>query len=150
MARISTGQTYGDTNRSTAAQLLGGIPTDATSGAIAQGAITAPSLQPRATPVSTFQQVGAPILGGAPKFFAPPDLPNPGQDMANLAKALGGFSTTLQGFSEAYVSKQQADAKEAEQRATGLVTKYGPAYDLAKITSTIEKRVALGLSLIHI
>jgi rare lipoprotein A (peptidoglycan hydrolase) len=144
MARISTGQTYGDTNRSTAAQLLGGIPTDATSGAIAQGAITAPSLQPRATPVSTFQQVGAPILGGAPKFFAPPDLPNPGQDMANLAKALGGFSTTLQGFSEAYVSKQQADAKEAEQRATGLVTKYGPAYDLAKITSTIEKRVALG------
>jgi len=144
MARISTGQTYGDTNRSTAAQLLGGIPIDATPGAIAQGAITAPSLQPRATPVSTFQQVGAPILGGAPKFFAPPDLPNPGQDMANLARSLGGFSTTLQGFSEAYTSKQQADAKEAEQQATGLVTKYGPARDLAKITSTIEKRVALG------
>jgi len=144
MARISTGQTYGDTNRATAAQLLGGIPIDATSGAIAQGAITAPSLQPRATPVSTFQQVGAPILGGAPKFFAPPDLPNPGQDMANLARSLGGFSTALQGFSESYVSKQQADAKEAEQRATGLVTKYGPAYDLAKITSAIEKKVALG------
>ena len=143
MARISTGQTYGDTSRSTAAQLLGGIPVDATSGAIAQGAITAPSLQPRATPVSTFQQVGAPILGGAPKFFAPPDLPNPGQDMANLARSLGGFSTALQGFSEAYVSKQQSDAKEAEQRATGLVTKYGPAYDLAKITSIIERRVAL-------
>lgn len=144
MARISTGQTYGDTSRSTAAQLLGGIPIDATPGAIAQGAIAAPSLQPRATPVSTFQQVGAPILGGAPKFFAPPDLPNPGQDMANLARSLGGFSTALQGFSEAYVSKQQADAKEAEQRATGLVTKYGPAYDLAKITSTIEKKIALG------
>jgi hypothetical protein len=144
MARISTGQTYGDTNRATAAQLLGGIPVDATSGAIAQGAITAPSLQPRATPVSTFQQVGAPILGGAPKFFAPPDLPNPGQDMANLARSLGGFSTALQGFSESWFSKQQADAKEAEQRATGLVTKYGPAYDLAKITSAIEKKVALG------
>jgi hypothetical protein len=144
MARISTGQTYGDTSRSTAAQLLGGIPTDATSGAIAQGAITAPSLQPRATPVQTFQQVGAPILGGAPKFFAPPDLPNPGQDMANLARSLGGFSTALQGFSESWFSKQQADAKEAEQRATGLVTKYGPAYDLAKITSTIEKKIALG------
>ena len=144
MARITTGQTYGDTSRSTAAQLLGGIPVDATSGAIAQGAITAPSLQPRATPVSTFQQVGAPILGGAPKFFAPPDLPNPGQDMANLARSLGGFSTALQGFSETWFSKQQADAKEAEQRATGLVTKYGPAYDLAKITSAIEKKVALG------
>ena len=144
MARISTGQTYGDTSRSTAAQLLGGIPVDATSGAIAQEAITAPSLQPRATPVSTFQQVGAPILGGAPKFFAPPDLPNPGQDMANLARSLGGFSTALQGFSETWFSKQQADAKEAEQQATGLVTKYGPAYDLAKITSAIEKKVALG------
>ena len=144
MARISTGQAYGDTSRSTAAQLLGGIPTDATPGAIAQGAIAAPSLQPRATPAQTFQQVGAPILGGAPKFFAPPDLPNPGQDMANLARSLGGFSTALQGFSEAYVSKQQADAKEAEQQATGLVTKYGPAYDLAKITSAIEKKVALG------
>ena len=144
MARISTGQTYGDTSRSTAAQLLGGIPTDATPGAIAQGAIAAPSLQPRATPAQTFQQVGAPILGGAPKFFAPPDLPNPGQDMANLARSLGGFSTALQGFSETWFSKQQADAKEAEQKATGLVTKYGPAYDLAKITSTIEKKVALG------
>lgn len=144
MARISTGQTYGDTSRSTAAQLLGGIPVDATPGAIAQGAITAPSLQPRATPAQTFQQVGAPILGGAPKFFAPPDLPNPGQDMANLARSLGGFSTALQGFSETWFSKQQADAKEAEQRATGLVTKYGPAYDLAKITSAIEKKVALG------
>ena len=144
MARISTGQTYGDTSRSTAAQLLGGIPVDATSGAIAQGAITAPSLQPRATPVSTFQQVGAPILGGAPKFFAPPDLPNPGQDMANLARSLGGFSTALQGFSEAYVSKQQADAKEAEQQATGLVTKYGPARDLAVMAGAIEKKVALG------
>jgi hypothetical protein len=144
MARISTGETYGDTSRSTAAQLLGGIPTDSTSGAIAQGAIAAPSLQPRATPVSTFQQVGAPILGGAPKFFAPPDLPNPGQDMANLAKALGGFSTTLQSFGEAYTTKLQADSKEAEQNATGLVTKYGPAYDLAQITSAIEKKVALG------
>ena len=144
MARISTGQTYGDTSRSTAAQLLGGIPIDATPGAIAQGAITAPSLQPRATPAQTFQQVGAPILGGAPKFFAPPDLPNPGQDMANLARSLGGFSTALQSFGEAYLSKQQADAKEAEQQATGLVTKYGPAYDLAKITGAIEKKVALG------
>jgi rare lipoprotein A (peptidoglycan hydrolase) len=64
--------------------------------------------------------------------------------MANLARSLGGFSTALQGFSESYIAKQQADAKEAEQRTTGLVTKYGPAYDLAKITSTIEKKIALG------
>ena len=146
MARISTGQTYGDTSRSTAAQLLGGIPVDATSGAIAQGAITAPSLQPRATPVSTFQQVGAPILGGAPKFFAPPDLPNPGQDMANLAKALGGFSTTLQSFGENYFQlekQREAEAKQAGsllagriENAVGAFTSYGDA------VKGIEKKLA--------
>jgi len=146
MARISTGQTYGDANRATAAQLLGGIPVDATSGAIAQGAITAPSLQPRATPVSTFQQVGAPILGGAPKFFAPPDLPNPGQDMANLAKALGGFSTTLQSFGENYLElekQREAEAKKTGsllaakiENTVGAFTSYGDA------VKAIEKKLA--------
>ena len=57
MARLSTGQAYGDTNRSTAAQLLGGIPTDVSGGAIAQGSINEPALQPQARPGSTFQQV---------------------------------------------------------------------------------------------
>jgi hypothetical protein len=104
MARLSTGQAYGATSRATAAQLLGGIPVDGFAGELAQGSITTPSLQPRATPVDTFQRVGAPTLGGAPKFFAPPDLPNPGQDLANLSRALGGFSTTLQSFSETWLA----------------------------------------------
>ena len=55
MARLSTGQAFGDTDRGTAAQLLGGIPTDASGGALAQGSINAPALQSQARPVSTFQ-----------------------------------------------------------------------------------------------
>ena len=113
MARLSTGQSYGDTSRVSAARLLGGIPVEGSGEALAQGSISAPSLQPRATPVDTFQRVGAPTLGGAPKFFAPPDLPNPGQDLANLSRALGGFSSTLQSFGETWLaSKKEEDKRQ--------------------------------------
>jgi len=147
MARLSTGQAYGATNRATAARLLGGIPTDATSGVIAQGAITAPTLQPRATPVDTFQQVGAPTLGGPVKFFAPPGLPSPGQDLANLSKALGGFSSTLQGFSDSYFENRKQADKTASEEATALVgqaSKFGPARNLATVAANLERAAALG------
>lgn len=147
MARLSTGQTFGETARASAAQLLGGIPVDASAGALAQGAIGTPSLQPKAAPVETFQQVGAPTLGGAPKFFAPPDLPNPGNDLANLARSLGGFSTTLQSFSESVLANQQNVDKQRELEATALVgqtSKYGPARSIADLAANLEKTVALG------
>ena len=128
MARLSTGQSYGDTNRSTAAQLLGGIPMDGFTGALAQGSINTPSLQPRATPVDTFQRVGAPTLGGAPQFFAPPRLPDPGQDLANLSRALGGFSTTLQAFGENYISFEKQREAEAKQTGSLLASKIPGAY----------------------
>lgn len=147
MARLSTGQAYGETSRASAARLLGGIPTDGSAGALAQGSIAAPSLQPRATPVDTFQRVGAPMLGGAPKFFAPPDLPNPGQDLANLARSLGGFSTTLQSFGESLLANQQNLDKQREAEAAAFVgqaSRYGPARDLADFTAKLEKAAALG------
>ena len=147
MARLSTGQTYGDTNRSTAAQLLGGIPMDASMGALAQGSINTPSLQPRATPVDTFQRAGAPTLGGAPQFFAPPKLPDPGQDLANLARSLGGFSTTLQSFGETFLANKQEQEKkrEAESAAfVGQASKYGPARGMADFAANLEKAAALG------
>ena len=103
MARISTGQTFGETDRATAARLLGGIEQAATPGTLAQGSIGQPALQPQAAPVNLYQQVGAPTVGGPPKMFAPPELPAPSQDMANLAKALGSFSSTLQTFGEQYI-----------------------------------------------
>ena len=147
MARLSTGQTYGESTRVSAARLLGGIPTDASGGAIAQGSINAPALQPSASPVSTFQQVSAPTLGGAPQFFAPPKLPEPGQDLANLARSLGGFSTALQGFSDAFLANKQGQEKkrEAESAAfVGQTTQYGPARGIADLAANLEKAAALG------
>jgi hypothetical protein len=147
MARLSTGQTYGDTNRSTAAQLLGGIPTDASMGALAQSSIGTPSLQPKAAPVETFQRVGAPTLGGAPQFFAPPKLPDPGQDLANLARSLGGFSTTLQSFGDTFLANKQEQEKKKEASSAAFVgqtAKYGPARGMADLAANLEKAAALG------
>jgi hypothetical protein len=147
MARLSTGQAYGATGRATAAQLLGGIPVDGFAGELAQGSIATPSLQPRATPVDTFQRVGAPTLGGAPKFFAPPDLPNPGQDLANLSRALGGFSTTLQSFSETWLAGKQEQDKRQEAATGSLVgqaSRFGPARTMADLVTNLEKAAALG------
>ena len=147
MARLSTGQAFGEVSRASAAQLLGGIPTDASGGALAQGSINAPSLQPRATPVDTFQRVGAPTLGGPPKFFAPPDLPNPGQDLANLSRALGGFSTTLQSFSETWLASKKEEDKRVEAATGALVgqaSRFGPARGIADLAANLEKAAALG------
>ena len=143
MARLSTGQSYGDTNRSTAAQLLGGIPMDASMGALAQGSINTPSLQPRATPVDTFQRAGAPTLGGAPQFFAPPRLPDPGQDLANLSRALGGFSTTLQTFGENFFEFQKQRETQAKQAGSLLASKIPGAYtSYGEAVKGIEKSLA--------
>lgn len=117
MARLSTGQSYGDTNRSTSAQLLGGIPTEASSGAIAQASINEPTLQPQARPVSTFQQVGAPTLGGNVRMFQPPDLPTPSRDLASLAAALGNLSPALANLGQSYVEVQKI--KDTKAQAVG-------------------------------
>ncbi len=147
MARLSTGQAYGESTRVSAARLLGGIPTDASGGAIAQGSINAPALQPSASPVNTFQQVGAPTLGGAPQLFAPPRLPEPGQDLANLARSLGSFSSSLQGFSDAFLAgkRDQEKKREAESAAfVGQTSQYGPARGIADLAANLEKSAALG------
>ena len=147
MARLSTGQSYGEVSRVSAARLLGGIPIDASGEALAQGSINAPSLQPRATPVNTFQQVGAPTLGGPPKFFAPPDLPNPGQDLANLSRALGGFSSTLQSFGETWLANKKEEDKRQEAATgafVGQASRFGPARGIADLAANLEKAAAQG------
>ena len=147
MARLSTGQAYGESTRVSAARLLGGIPTDGSMGALAQGSINAPSLQPTAAPVETFQRVGAPTLGGAPQLFAPPRLPEPGQDLANLARSLGSFSSSLQGFSDAFLAgkRDQEKKREAESAAfVGQTSQYGPARGIADLAANLEKSAALG------
>jgi muramidase (phage lysozyme) len=147
MARISTGQSYGDTNRSTAAQLLGGIPTDATSGAIAQGAINEPALRPQAAPVSTYQQVGAPTIGGPVKFFAPPDLPTPSQDLARLASVLGTFSPILNNLGESYVQSKKDEDARAQMAGQGVAQRLlltAPGQDFITARDSLWRQAQAG------
>ena len=119
MARLSTGQAYGDTSRVSAARLLGGIPVEGSGEALAQGSINAPSLQPRATPVDTFQRV----------------------------RALGGFSSTLQSFGETWLANKKEEGKREEAATGALVgqtSRFGPARDIAGLVANLEKAKALG------
>lgn len=147
MARLSTGQSYGDTNRSTAAQLLGGIPTDATSGAIAQSSINEPALRPQAAPVSTFQQVGAPTIGGPVKFFAPPDLPTPSQDLARLASVLGTFSPILNNLGESYVQRKKDEDARAQMAGQGVAQRLSltaPGQDFIAARDSLWRQAQAG------
>jgi len=147
MARLSTGQAYGDTNRSTAAQLLGGIPTDVSGGAIAQSSINQPALQAQARPVSTFQQVGAPTLGGNVKFFQPPDLPTPSRDLANLATALGNFSPILNTLGESYIQQQKnidVKAQAVGQAAAMQLSQMAPGQDFIQARDGLWRQAQAG------
>ena len=147
MARRSTGQAYGDTDRGTAAQLLGGIPTDASGGALAQGSINAPALQVQARPVSTFQQTGAPTLGGAPKFFPLPDMPTPSQDLARLASALGNLSPVLGALGNSYVQQQKnidARAQATGQAAAMQLSQIAPGQDFIQARDNLWRQAQAG------
>jgi rare lipoprotein A (peptidoglycan hydrolase) len=145
MARLSTGQAYGDTNRGTAAQLLGGIPTDASGGALAQGSINAPALQSQARPVSTFQQVGAPTIGGAPKFFPLPDLPTPSQDLARLASSLGNLSPVLGALGDSYVQQQKnIDAKAQAVGQAAAMQLVAPGQNFIQARDSLWRQAQAG------
>ena len=147
MARLSTGQTFGETGRATSARLMGAAEQMATPGILAQATISQPALQPQAAPVELFQQTGAPTVGGAPRMFAPPELPAANQDMANLAKALGSFNPVLETFGEQYVEKLKADDKRAQlvgqQFAIDLQAKY-PGQQLAELRDQLYRRAQAG------
>jgi rare lipoprotein A (peptidoglycan hydrolase) len=145
MARLSTGQAFGDTDRGTAAQLLGGIPTDASGGALAQGSINAPALQSQARPVSTFQQVGAPTIGGAPKFFPLPDLPTPSQDLARLASALGNLSPVLGALGDSYVQQQKnIDAKAQAVGQAAAMQLVAPGQNFIQARDSLWRQAQAG------
>lgn len=147
MARLSTGQAFGEVSRASAAQLLGGIPTDASGGALAQGSINAPALQAQARPVSTFQQTGAPTIGGAPKFFPLPDMPTPSQDLARLASALGNLSPVLGALGDSYVQQQKnIDARaQATGQATAMqLSRIAPGQDFIQARDSLWRQAQAG------
>jgi hypothetical protein len=147
MARISTGQNVGTTDRGTSQRLVGGAPMEATQGALAQRDINAPALQPTAAPVNTFQQTGAPTLGGPIRLFAPPELPQPNQDLAALAKSLGSFSSTLEQVGKTALEVQKAQSEQAKKQgqaiAIQLAAKY-PGQQFAEVRDAIAKKAQAG------
>ncbi len=148
MAKLSTGQTYGETGRATSQRLLGGAEQMATGGALAQQSLSVPTLQPQAAPVSTFQQVGAPTLGGPVRTFAPPELPAASQDMAKLAAALGQFNPVLQQLGSSYLQQQKDLDEQRQQEAKQFIADYesgfGPSRGLMDTKRMLERAVANG------
>jgi len=120
MAKLSTGQTYGTTSRTTSPRLLGGEAQIASGSPLAQAELGQPGLQPQASPVSTFQQAGAPTLGGPLRMFEPPALPRPSQDLANLADALSGFNKNLQQYATSMQEVETYKEAAAKERGTAL------------------------------
>ena len=149
MAKLSTGQAYGTTSRTTSPRLLGGEAQIASGNPLAQAELGQPGLQPQASPVSTFQQAGAPTLGGPLRMFEPPALPRPSQDLANLADALSGFNKNLQQYAtsmeEVRLYKDQA-AKE-EGQAVGAQLNQSGYTSLKQAITEIGKKVETDPSL---
>jgi len=74
MARPSLGPAYGNTDRSTPARLLGGIPDASSQAPIGTNEIAAPALQAVQRIVDTFSAPGqGPTLGGALQITNPPN-----------------------------------------------------------------------------
>ena len=149
MAKLSTGQAYGTTSRTTSPRLLGGEAQIASGNPLAQAELGQPGLQPQASPVNTFQQPGAPTLGGPLRMFEPPALPRPSQDLANLADALSGFNKNLQQYAtsmeEVRLYKDQA-AKE-EGQAVGAQLNQSGYTSLKQAITEIGKKVETDPSL---
>jgi hypothetical protein len=120
MAKLSTGQAYGTTSRTTSPRLLGGEAQIASGNPLAQAELGQPGLQPQASPVNTFQQAGAPTLGGPLRMFEPPALPRPSQDLANLADALSGFNKNLQQYATSMQEVETYKEAAAKERGTAL------------------------------
>ena len=142
MAKLSTGQAYGTTSRVTSPRLLGGEAQIASGNPLAQAELGQPGLQPQASPVSTFQQAGAPTLGGPLRMFEPPALPRPSQDLANLADALSGFNKNLQQYAtsmeEVRLYKDAAAKEEGKVLGQSLASKY-PGEDWMAIQNRYSK-----------
>jgi hypothetical protein len=67
--------------------------------------------------------------------------------LANLSKALGGFSSTLQSFGETWLASKKEEDKRMEEATGALVgqaSRFGPARSIADVAANLEKAAALG------
>lgn len=140
MARLSTGQSYGEADRQTSQRLVGGAEQGASGGELARQQMAQAAIQPQAAPVNTFQQVGAPTLGGPVKLFAPPDLPQPNQDLMALARSLGQFSTGLQEFYTSYDAARQKEAEVAGRLAAQELSRTYPGQQFVQVRDALYRK----------
>jgi len=148
MARISLGPATGAVaGAQDSKRLVGATPQASSATALAGRSINQPALQPKAAPVNTYFQPGAPTLGGPVKIPAPPALPEPNQDLAALAKSLGGISQTLGTWGDTAMTVQKqriADADAAGKAAAFSFTQQYPGQDFAALRDSLYKKAQGG------
>jgi len=147
-SQLGTGKALGTvTGAEDARRLIGGTPQMGAGTPIGGRSIDLPALRPAASPVNTYFESRGPILGGPVVIPRPPELPQPSQDMAALAKALGSFSTALDAMGETYVAveKMRQDKADIEGRqiAKDLQVKY-PGQRFAEIRDQLYRKASAG------
>ena len=148
MARLSLGQATGEVvGAKESRRLVGAEPQVATGGALAPQTLSAPALRPQAQAANLYFQPGAPTLGGPVQLGALPSLPEPSQDMAALAKALGNFSPELNQLVQATADYKKGEIKQREAEASKFaaeVSQFGAYDSKPELQKNLEKAAASG------
>jgi len=147
-SQLGTGKALGTvTGAEEASRLIGGTPQMGAGTPIGGRSFDLPALRPAASPVNTFFESRGPILGGPVVIPRPPDLPQPSQDMAALAKSLGSFSTALGAMGETYVAVEKIRQDRADiagrKAAEDIAAKF-PGQRLAEIRDQLYKKASAG------
>lgn len=148
MARLSLGQATGEVvGAKESRRLVGAEPQVASGGALAPQMLAAPALRPQAQAANIYFQPGAPTLGGPVQLGSLPSLPEPSQDMAALARALGNFSPQLSELVQSTVEYKKSEVKQREQEAAKFaaeVSQFGAYGSKPELQKNLEKAAASG------
>jgi len=147
-SQLGTGKALGTvTGAEEARRLIGGTPQMGAGTPIGTRSIDLPALRPAASPVNTYFESRAPILGGPVVIPRPPDLPQPSQDMAALAKSLGSFSAALGAMGETYVAMEKMRQEKADvegRKIAGDIAAKFPGQRLAEIRDQLYRKASAG------
>lgn len=136
------GKSTGNTNRQSS-QRTAPIATSQGSAAPLQAdEIQAPTLSPQASMQAAVLQAERQDSLKSIRFpqYIPP--PQPNDDLRQLAKALGGFSSSLGTLTEAGIEFGKQREEEAKEHAQALAAQgfaYGPFADYAELTRNLER-----------
>jgi len=125
MGKLSTGQNFGEVvGAEDSARLLGGAAEeDAFAGVIGNADLPTAPIRPAASQVNTFQQVGAPTLGGKQFVFDKPKLPQDNGDAIRLSKSLSAFNTNLSAIGDELEASEKLDVAADKKSGTETIDK---------------------------